>query len=196
MDDRPLAAKLAEVMGEISGVKKAGFNDHFKYSFATEADVSTAVRNLLAERGVAVLPQVGSDPERLEIQTAKGTRYVTQFEVGLTFTDGKESLRVSHIGQGEDSGDKGANKALTAGVKYALMKTFLIPTGEDPDADAPSKPSQPKWRKELDAVLEQLSPDQIAELREIAEEKGWPHRSELTQTQASEVIATVVERFQ
>ena len=39
------------------------------------------------------------------------------------------------MGAGDDGADKGLYKAYTGAVKYFLMKTFLIPTGDDPEAD-------------------------------------------------------------
>lgn len=139
---KSLVAKLAEVMAAIHHLPKTGWNDHFKYSFAAETDVSAAVRSELAARGVVVLPRAVGEPRRLEIATSKGSRYITEITFDLVFTDGSDSVTVTVVGQGEDSGDKGANKALTAAVKYGLLKTFLIPTGEDPDANAPSKPTK------------------------------------------------------
>lgn len=38
-------------------------------------------------------------------------------------------------GYGDDAGDKGIYKAITGGVKYMLMKTFQISTGDDPEGD-------------------------------------------------------------
>lgn len=38
-------------------------------------------------------------------------------------------------GYGDDAGDKGIYKALTGAVKYALMKQFLVSTGDDPEGD-------------------------------------------------------------
>ncbi len=37
-----------------------------------------------------------------------------------------------------DNGDKGANKAISVALKYALLQTFMIPTQEmiDPDKEA------------------------------------------------------------
>ena len=40
---------------------------------------------------------------------------------------------VNVIGKGMDSGDKDANKAMTAAFKYALRQTLMIETGDDPD---------------------------------------------------------------
>src|SRR5699024_6730814 len=36
---------------------------------------------------------------------------------------------------GQDAGDKAVYKAITGATKYALMKVFMIPTGDDPEQD-------------------------------------------------------------
>ena len=46
-----------------------------------------------------------------------------------------ESLSSTIIGSGQDKGDKGPYKAYTGAQKYFLMKTFMIPTGDDPEKD-------------------------------------------------------------
>ena len=45
------------------------------------------------------------------------------------------AIRVSLVGQGIDSGDKGAYKAATGVNKYVLMKVFQLATGDDPEKD-------------------------------------------------------------
>ena len=50
------------------------------------------------------------------------------------------------VGEGMDSADKSANKALSVAYKYACFQVFCIPTEEmkDPDADAPDPAPKPK----------------------------------------------------
>jgi hypothetical protein len=49
------------------------------------------------------------------------------------------------VGEGQDAGDKAVYKAMTGALKYCLLKTFLIPTGDDPERDeTPAKPPAPK----------------------------------------------------
>lgn len=135
-----LAAKLAKVMEQVKYIQKRGKNTHFGYTYATEADVADKVREVLAQQNVAVLPNVL--PETIQIretQTAKGrTDYILTAVYEVTFVDGDtgETLTVRTIGQGQDSGDKAGYKATTGAMKYALMKTFLIPTGDDPEDDS------------------------------------------------------------
>lgn len=137
---RSLARKVAEIMSAVSYVPKAGHNDHFNYNFAQEGDVLAQVRPEMAKRNLAMLPNVTAHNVRT-VQGKNGMLYVTDLVVVFTLMDGDsgEERTVTVIGQGEDNHDKGANKALTAATKYALLKLFLIPTGADPDADAPQE---------------------------------------------------------
>ena len=45
------------------------------------------------------------------------------------------------LGDGLDSGDKACGKAITYATKYALLRGYKIPTGEDPDYFASPEPT-------------------------------------------------------
>lgn len=133
-----LYAKLAEVMSEIGYVEKRGYNDFHKYRYVTEADLVDAVREKLAARNVMVIPSLTGIDERA-VTNAKGkASTITTAKVAFTFCDGDTGQ--THVaewaGAGDDPADKGLYKAYTGAVKYFLMKSFLIPTGDDPEADA------------------------------------------------------------
>ncbi len=49
--------------------------------------------------------------------------------------DSDEVLSVPSYGEGRDRGDKAPYKALTGALKYALIQTFLIATGDDPEQE-------------------------------------------------------------
>jgi hypothetical protein len=142
-----LAEKMAAVMMAATTVAKNGHNNYFNYDYATEADILRTVRETLAHEGVAVIPSV----EKMErAPGAKGA--ITTLTVAFTFTDGVDSYKTTVIGEGQDQADKGAYKALTGATKYAILKTFLIPTGDDPEADdAPpatvTRPKEPPPRR-------------------------------------------------
>lgn len=123
-----LTSKLAEVMMAVERVPKRGRNDFHKYDYATEADIVATVRKELASRQVMLIPHVDS-------VTRDGT--ITTAMMTFTFRDGEseEYIQSMWAGVGEDKGDKGLYKALTGGLKYFLLKTFLMPTGDDPEAD-------------------------------------------------------------
>lgn len=139
-----LVMKLAEVMGAIDRIPKNGKNEHFGYRFATEADVADAVRGELAKRHVLAMPciesvQWGEVPRR-----SGGVEKLCTLKAHYDFIDGEtgEVLSMPMLGQGTDASDKAIYKALTGAVKQALLKLFLISTGDDPEHE-PKHP-QPK----------------------------------------------------
>lgn len=123
-----LYAKLAQVMLEVGRVPKSGYNSFHKYHYVTEADLVDAVREKLAKRNIILIPSA-------PVVTRQDN--VTTVTMSFTFCDGESGQTQSFewAGTGEDKGDKGLYKAYTGAVKYFLMKTFLIPTGDDPEAD-------------------------------------------------------------
>lgn len=130
-----LAAKLAEVMGSINRIAKDGYNDFHKYAYATESSIVAAVRGLLAEQRVAITPSIGGYEIR-EIGNGDKKKLLFILKVSFTVRDGDsdETFVLDWLGTGEDSGDKALYKAMTGAEKYLLLKMFLIPTGDDPEA--------------------------------------------------------------
>lgn len=125
-------------MKAVKYIQKTGFNKFHKYAYATESDVAERVREELAERNIMMIPSVTNSETREHI-TAKGNReYIVTVHMEFTFMDGDtgETISFNTVGEGQDAGDKGSYKAMTGAQKYALMKVFMIPTGDDPEADS------------------------------------------------------------
>jgi hypothetical protein len=164
MPDAPkplsLYAKLAQVMAEIGYVEKRGHNSFHGYKYVTEADLVDAVRSKLAARNIVVIPSLTGIDERA-IKTAKGKdSTITTARIAFTFCDGDsgQTHTAEWAGAGDDPADKGLYKAMTGAAKYFLMKSFLIPTGDDPEADAgtdqraaESAPPPPETIKDTEA---------------------------------------------
>lgn len=132
-----LAAKMAAAMAEIGRVQKRGKNQAQGYSYARADDVAEEARAVLSRYGIAVYPDVLDNGIR-EVETKNGKMRITWAKVAWTFIDGEtqESRTINVPGEGQDSGDKGIYKAMTGSMKYLLMTSFLIPTGEgDPEHD-------------------------------------------------------------
>jgi hypothetical protein len=147
---KSLVSKLAEVMGEIEGrIPKTGRNEFHKYDYATEADIVQSVRAGMAKRKLMLIPSVKST-EWKEL----GKQRLCTLTVAFTVHDGDsgESMTFDVLGEGTDAGDKATYKALTGATKYALLKLFLIPTGDDPERDDAQPPPQPQARKAADAT--------------------------------------------
>lgn len=139
-----LVAKLAAVMGAVGRIPKRGHNDFHDYNYATEADIVEAIRTELSTRNVMLIP--GIKGHQREPVGDKGST-LTTLSMTFTFLDGdsEEKIERDWIGFGDDKLDKGGYKAMTGAEKYFLLKTFLIPTGDDPEAgkaeEADDKPS-------------------------------------------------------
>ncbi len=127
-----LSTELAAVMGELGAVVKRGRNAFHHYAYITESDVLDAVRQHLAARGIRLFVEVGV-PSYTPIGTKGQCRCDVQLRIG--FANARETLTYDWAGCGADAGDKGLYKAITGGVKYFLLKHFLIPSCDDPEAD-------------------------------------------------------------
>lgn len=134
-----LAAKLAEIMGEMAHVKKEGFNKAQNYRFVRETDVAEKASELLAARHIWVHQSVISEEMVPLYTTASGSQmWLTKLQIAFKFIDGdtkEETEPQTFSGHGADTGDKGVYKAMTGAEKYFLMKSFLVSTGDDPEAD-------------------------------------------------------------
>lgn len=164
-----LVIKLAKVMSEVQYLQKKGYNSFHKYRYATEADVNEKVREELAKQNVVMLPSMLAHSMREHTNRSGAIEYITMVDMEFRFIDGDtgEELVIRMSGEGQDAGDKGIYKAISGAQKYALMKAFMIPTGDDPEGDEevdrrnhtqPSeKPEKPvKTGKPSEAQLKRL----------------------------------------
>jgi len=143
---RSLAWKLAEVMGALHRIPKSGRNEFHGYDYATEADIVEAVRVELATRHIILISTVLE--QHREPVGDKGM-VLTTLKMEMTFVDGEtnEWRSCLWLGAGTDKEDKGVYKAMTGALKYFLLKTFLLPTGDDPDdTPAAAKAKKPTTR--------------------------------------------------
>jgi hypothetical protein len=129
-----LRQKLAEVRRRIGYVQKRGHNELFNYSYVTAADIAGSIGDLLSELGVVVIPRL----ENISYETAASRGEATRMaRVVMAYTfadvDSREQLVAKVAGQGLDPGDKAPYKAMTGALKYALLQSFLLATGDDPE---------------------------------------------------------------
>jgi hypothetical protein len=137
-----LAAKLASMIGAVSGVEKRGWNPIHKYHYVTAIDVYEATRDLMAKHNVILLQRALLDRvERVDRPTKYGGT-MTNIRMGWEFVwvcgDTGETISVPWLSEAEDGQDKGPNKAATAARKYFLISQLQIPVDQiaQEDADA------------------------------------------------------------
>lgn len=103
-----------------------------------------------------------------------------------------EFIEISSAGDGADSQDKGTGKAMTYAFKYMWLRTFALPTGEDPDKIS-SDELDDKARKAADKSQKQqaAAPQYIDEIKQTVLLKEL-HR---TGWDAKEMLAYLGKKF-
>jgi hypothetical protein len=169
METPNLAKAIIAVMQEVKGIEKnltvgGGQNS---YKGVADQEVKKVIGEAMARHGLSVLP-IGVEPKTTIERWEEGgrtrqlvfTEAVTKYL--LMHTSG-ETREIAGYGHGTDSQDKAAGKATTYALKYALLYTFLVPTGKIDDADVEHSDSKPVPQKAQPITVEQAS----KELKEV-----------------------------
>jgi hypothetical protein len=139
MSEMNLYQRISKVMQDIQYLQKddkVSTGASGSYKAMSEEKVTQVVRESLIANGLVILP-VAQSHSREELRDKEGIlkSYLSivdaQYKIVDTATGQFELLASS--GSGADSQDKGVGKAMTYSYKYLLLRTFAIPTGEDPD---------------------------------------------------------------
>lgn len=143
--NKNLATAIIAVMKDVKGIDKnmkIGTGGS-SYNGVSDQDVKKIIGDSMARNGLCILPievSAKTDTSRWEevsngytkqkqsTFTEVSTKYLLMHESG-------ESQIIAGYGHGVDSQDKAAGKATTYALKYALLYSFLIPTGKIDDAD-------------------------------------------------------------
>ena len=162
-----LRQKLAEVRRRIGYIQKRGHNERFNYSYVTAADIAGSVGDILSELGVVVIPSL----ENITYESAAGrgeTNRMARVVMTYTFSDvdSGEKIVAKVAGQGLDPGDKAPYKAMTGALKYALLQSFLLATGDDPEDE------RPDGRSSAGTSERRVGTDEIRNLKKLIDETG------------------------
>lgn len=183
--------KISAVMTEVEYLKKddvVGKGSKSEYKAISEEKVTETVRVSFIKHGLVLLPvEQEHTCETRETENDYGKKGVSRLatvNVKYKLVDietGEHEFIVSS-GTGADSGDKAVGKAMTYAYKYALLRTLMIPTGEDPDKIASpvldetkpsSRPNTPPPDKNAPQSQQTaLSEKQLGSLYAIASSKG------------------------
>lgn len=124
--ERNIAQRINAAMAEVDYIqkeKKSGMN----YSIVSHDAVTAKVRPILQAHGIVYYPR-----DFNAVQNGNRTELI--FTVRFENVDNRgDFIDVATMGYGVDSQDKGPGKAISYGVKYALLKVLGLETGDDPD---------------------------------------------------------------
>lgn len=165
------------IMRDVDAIGKDRKNPQQGFMYRGIDDFMNALHPVMSKHGVFMTSEILSKA-REERTTAKGGVLIyTMLRMRFTFhAEDGSSVHTEAEGEGMDSGDKSANKAMSIAQKYALAQTFLVPTEDlaEPDADshevapaartrppesAPQKKISEAQKKRLEARITQLGVD-------------------------------------
>lgn len=123
-----LYQKIHAVMQDVDYLQKDDKVEfgNTKYKAISEEKVTSAVRASLLKHGLVIVPIEQEHSREGNLSTVN-----TKYKI-VDIESGQHEIIVSS-GTGADTQDKGVGKAMTYSYKYLLLRTFAIPTGEDPD---------------------------------------------------------------
>lgn len=160
-----ISKKIIAVMRDVGYVQKAGHNDFQNYKYATEADAIAALRPAMIKHGLCMIPSV----ESVEQDEWGNTNVLMHYRI-LDEEGNFLSFRAAGSGNDKNSkgvGDKGIYKALTGASKYALLKTFMMETGDDPEVPSQQeKESKPEPKPEVKPKAEIVDESDLSDARE------------------------------
>ena len=121
--------KIAAIMQDVQYLAK---DDHVKfgqtsYKALSEEKVTTIMRAELMKYKLVVFPVE---------QSASRSGNISHVDVKyrmVNVENPEEYIEIVSSGDGADTQDKGSGKAMTYAFKYMWLRTFALPTGEDPD---------------------------------------------------------------
>ena len=101
-----------------------------KYRAISEEKVTTTIRKSLITHGIVIVP-VKQEHSKDGVLTTVDVTYRIQ-----NIENENDYMEAVSSGTGVDTQDKGVGKAMTYAYKYLLLRTFAIPTGEDPEKES------------------------------------------------------------
>lgn len=144
-----ISKAILNVMNDVKGIEKSMTvgSGASSYKGVPDKEVKKIVGESMRKNGLCLIPtsvETSTEVSRWDEETTYNGK-TTKKQKQSVFTEAKtkylllhesgESIEVAGYGHGVDSQDKGAGKATTYALKYAMLYTFLIPTGDIDDAD-------------------------------------------------------------
>ena len=136
------------------------------YKALSEEKVTTIMRAEMLKHKMVVFPIK---------QEWSRTGQITHVDVTykMVDTESGEEIEIVSCGDGADSQDKGSGKAMTYAFKYMWLRTFALPTGEDPDKISSEELDYKQEQEKIQAAEKQkISEAKVAALKKFLFEHG------------------------
>lgn len=184
-----LHEKILSIMQEVRRLQKDDQVEfgNTKYKALSEEKVTEIMRKQLVEKRIVVFP--------IE-QNCSRTGQITHVDVKyrmVNVDDPTDFIEIVSSGDGADSQDKGAGKAMTYAYKYMWLRTFALPTGEDPDKISSAQlDDEEKKRQEEDKAKRKAAERLAARAQCQKAVKLYCQQNNANEAEAWQIIADTI----
>lgn len=155
---------LSAVMNDVGAVAKSQRNREQNYNFRGIDDVYNAVHNAMARYGVVPIPTTLDRLTDVRYTRQDPPRPLNVVHLHMRYTfygPAGDSVAAEVWGEGQDSADKGTNKAMSAAMKYALMQVLQLPTEDTEDSDRSADEAAPDDGRRADRARSTPADDEF-----------------------------------
>lgn len=142
-----LARKKAAIMGELKKFTKDKQNPKQGYSYPSAESIFDTIRGMMAQHGLVLFTSaVSGNQEHFASQKGTpGLHTTVQYRMLWVDTETGATVEDYWLSEGDDYQDKGYSKCATLALKYYLLTTFVVSSGDasdDPDSGIRDRSSQ------------------------------------------------------
>lgn len=137
MTDKNIYQRINAVQSEIGYVQKdkAVSTGGGSYNAASHDKVTALLRQHMIKEGIALAVTCVSSEFDQKEDGSKQRLLRAEYHIAFINIDKPDDrLVVTYVSHALDNGDKAPGKAVSYATKYALLKTFLLETGEDEES--------------------------------------------------------------
>lgn len=196
-----LYQKIHAVMNDVEYLQKDDaikFNNT-SYKAISEEKVTSTVRASLLKHGLVIMPIEQEHHKEGNLSTVNTKYKIVDIDTGQYET-------IVSSGTGADTQDKGVGKAMTYSYKYLLLRTFAIPTGEDPDKISSAELDEKLKKEPQQEQPKLISPGQVGKIKvltkkiamsrkvsdeEVFQKLGFDDVTKLSMADASKALTTL-----
>jgi len=167
--------KMLEIMNNVQYLAKddkVQFNQT-SYRALSEEKVTSIMRQQLTKYKLVVYPIS-------QIATRDGNiTHVDMVYRMVNVENHAEFIEIASAGDGADTQDKGTGKAMTYAFKYMWLRTFALPTGEDPDKissdelDVKFAEEKAKEKQKEEVKTDPPTKETVQKFRSLVTDEQW-----------------------
>jgi hypothetical protein len=161
MSELNIYQRINAVMKEVEYVQKDGAisGGGANYKAVTHDQVTSVVRKSMVTHGIVIQVDQLKSEMLIKRDVEAGVKmhlysgvYAISF---VNIDDGNDRLTATINAHANDNGDKAPGKAASYAVKYAMLKTFTLETGENDESRSFEEPDfTPEQKERFDEILE------------------------------------------